>query len=590
MKHFKILKALLHFKMDVEDSENRKKKQGNAIQTWGNAMTMNINNMIHTNILSSPYFKTDLFTLKTYHEVVDEIYYKVSHLEPWEKGSRKTSGQVGMCGGVRGVGAGGIVSSCYCLLFKMFTLKLTRKQLKGLIDHCDSPYIRGIGFMYIRYCLQPKELWSWLEPYLEDEEELDVKAGGGCTMTIGQLVRSFLLKLEWYGTLFPRIPVPVEKDIRERLTELNLCDDHKRKADEGWGEAERYAKSKREEDGEYRTRGEADFGEAEKYSKMHHRSRSRDRSVRDERPREARRRRSPSVERPSRNVDRRSKSRERSPRRRSPRRRSRSAERARHRQSRSGDRSRRSDRRSLSKERVRNRLRRSRSREKRSRSRDAVSKERQAKHGDKVRTGRRSSRSRSRDLERTRRSLSRDRRNRGRDMRSRSKEKAHRSYSNERSRESRERKSYSKDRYNSEKKIPREDDGLDAQNGKDVNDRKSTSKDRPRSSEDDNRKLQSKRERDRSSSLGKDKKSRAAQVQDGVDEKSRIEDDDLEAGELRDGSEVEEERHKKSKSKQKKKKSRRKEGDEDGDTGKRKHRHKKTKKKHKEDIHMEEES
>jgi len=28
-------------------------------------------------------------------------------LEPWERGSRKTSGQTGMCGGVRGVGAGG---------------------------------------------------------------------------------------------------------------------------------------------------------------------------------------------------------------------------------------------------------------------------------------------------------------------------------------------------------------------------------------------------------------------------------------------------------------------------------------------------
>ena len=35
--------------------------------------------------------------------MVDEIYYKVTHLEPWEKGSRKTSGQTGMCGGVRGV-------------------------------------------------------------------------------------------------------------------------------------------------------------------------------------------------------------------------------------------------------------------------------------------------------------------------------------------------------------------------------------------------------------------------------------------------------------------------------------------------------
>lgn len=32
--------------------------------------------------------------------MIDEIYYKVSHLEPWEKGSRKTAGQTGMCGGV----------------------------------------------------------------------------------------------------------------------------------------------------------------------------------------------------------------------------------------------------------------------------------------------------------------------------------------------------------------------------------------------------------------------------------------------------------------------------------------------------------
>jgi pre-mRNA-splicing factor 38B len=51
---------------------------------------------------------------------------------------------------VRGVGAGGIVSTAYCLLFKLFTLKLTRKQLNSLLTHPDSPYIRGLGFMYIR--------------------------------------------------------------------------------------------------------------------------------------------------------------------------------------------------------------------------------------------------------------------------------------------------------------------------------------------------------------------------------------------------------------------------------------------------------
>ncbi len=55
-----------------------------------------------------------------------------------------------MCGGVRGVGAGGIVSSAYCLLYKLGTLKPTKKQIVGLLNHCDSPYIRGVGFMYLR--------------------------------------------------------------------------------------------------------------------------------------------------------------------------------------------------------------------------------------------------------------------------------------------------------------------------------------------------------------------------------------------------------------------------------------------------------
>ena len=49
----------------------------NTLPIHGNEKTMNLNNMILTNIQSSPYFKVNLFELKTYHEVVDEIYYKV---------------------------------------------------------------------------------------------------------------------------------------------------------------------------------------------------------------------------------------------------------------------------------------------------------------------------------------------------------------------------------------------------------------------------------------------------------------------------------------------------------------------------------
>ena len=44
-----------------------------------------------------------------------------------------------------------------------------------------------------------------------------MKAGGGCVMTIGSMTRTCLTKLEWFSTLFPRIPVPIQKEIDEGL-------------------------------------------------------------------------------------------------------------------------------------------------------------------------------------------------------------------------------------------------------------------------------------------------------------------------------------------------------------------------------------
>nr|XP_054770176.1 pre-mRNA-splicing factor 38B-like isoform X1 [Lytechinus pictus] len=209
--------------------------KNNTLPQWGNQQSMNLNPLILTNIQSSPYFKNDLFKLKTYHEVIDEIYYKVSHLEPWERGSRQTSGQIGMCGGVRGVGAGGIVSSAYCLLYKLYTLKLTRKQLNGLLTHSDSSYIRALGFLYIRYSQPPQDLWDWYEEYLNDEEEVDSKAGGGNCVTIGQMLMHFLVKLDWHSTRFPRIPVPVMKDIENKVSAWQYAQRQNNPAEGGGG-------------------------------------------------------------------------------------------------------------------------------------------------------------------------------------------------------------------------------------------------------------------------------------------------------------------------------------------------------------------
>lgn len=61
----------------------------------------------------------------------------------------------------------------------------TALQVVSLLNHCDSPYIRGLGFMFLRFTLPAANMWDWFEPYLDDEEEIDIKAGGGKPMTIG---------------------------------------------------------------------------------------------------------------------------------------------------------------------------------------------------------------------------------------------------------------------------------------------------------------------------------------------------------------------------------------------------------------------
>ena len=60
-----------------EQGGQLKPKTGNNLPVWGNPRTMNLNHLVLTNIQNSSYFKVRLFELKTYHEVVDEIYYKV---------------------------------------------------------------------------------------------------------------------------------------------------------------------------------------------------------------------------------------------------------------------------------------------------------------------------------------------------------------------------------------------------------------------------------------------------------------------------------------------------------------------------------
>ncbi|GAB2287691.1 suppressor of rad53 null lethality [Dionaea muscipula] len=172
------------------------------VQTSGKSIESLLEQVLRMNILSSDYFK-ELYRLKTYHEVIDEIYNQVDHVEPW------------MTGNCRGP------STAFCLLYKFFTMKLTIKQMQGLLKHPDSPYIRAIGFLYLRYAADPKTLWSWFEPYIKDDEEFSPGSHGRMT-TMGVYVRDLLLGQYYFDTLFPRVPVPIMRQILANLEKLKL--------------------------------------------------------------------------------------------------------------------------------------------------------------------------------------------------------------------------------------------------------------------------------------------------------------------------------------------------------------------------------
>ncbi|XP_059309394.1 pre-mRNA splicing factor SR-like 1 isoform X5 [Lycium ferocissimum] len=172
------------------------------VKTSGRPIDQLLEKVLCMNILSSDYFR-DLLRLKTYHEVIDEIYNQVDHVEPW------------MTGNCRGP------STAFCLLYKFFTMKLTVKQMHGLLKHPDSPYIRAVGFLYLRYLADFKTLWSWYEPYLKDDEEFSPGSSGKMT-TMGVYVRDLFLGQYYFDTLLPRIPVPVMRAAVANLEKMNL--------------------------------------------------------------------------------------------------------------------------------------------------------------------------------------------------------------------------------------------------------------------------------------------------------------------------------------------------------------------------------
>ena len=96
------------------------------MEIWGNATTFNLESVLRQNILGSDYYRGTCMQLTSWSDIVDEIYDNVDHVEPW------------MSGNARGP------STAFCLLHRLCSLKLNAKQIKDMLDHADSPFIRAV--------------------------------------------------------------------------------------------------------------------------------------------------------------------------------------------------------------------------------------------------------------------------------------------------------------------------------------------------------------------------------------------------------------------------------------------------------------
>jgi len=95
-------------------------------------------------------------------------------------------------------------------------MRLTHKQVKTMITYKKAPYIRGIGFLFLRFVCPPEKLWDWFEPYLDDPEEFS-PGGDRQKKPMGEYIRQLIDDIKYYGTILRRIPVKLARELKKKM-------------------------------------------------------------------------------------------------------------------------------------------------------------------------------------------------------------------------------------------------------------------------------------------------------------------------------------------------------------------------------------
>ena len=191
------------FETVVDEGRQRAQAQPRSIVAlWGpDDGRFQFHPLLYQNTIQSPYFQKCCETLHDWNAIIDEIYEKVDHCQPFSH--NKTP------------------STAFCLLLRLLCYRMTSNQVQLTITHGDSPYIRAIGFLFLRYSCPPDQVWQWISPYVQDDDEQESfvveHKHGAKAISMGQFVRNLFSTRDYYGTTLPRYPLQVERTLQVEL-------------------------------------------------------------------------------------------------------------------------------------------------------------------------------------------------------------------------------------------------------------------------------------------------------------------------------------------------------------------------------------
>jgi len=163
----------------------------------------NLNEVLVKNIHECSWFKATALSLNTLDEIFEEIKKEVQFLEPVTR--NKTP------------------SHAFCLLYRLMQLKLSEESLNRLLNH-GNPFIKGIGYLYVRFLVPSKKLWMWYRSEFHKKDLIQV-SNGGHRDTVYSLLAKLLVEKNFYGQPLPKIPIPVHRKYRMKILDMKLRDE-----------------------------------------------------------------------------------------------------------------------------------------------------------------------------------------------------------------------------------------------------------------------------------------------------------------------------------------------------------------------------